>query len=160
MSRSWQGFFGKIPTTGDFVQRGLPPGIRRQFDPWLSTHLALRKDGWPEGGMRGLVWLGDVPTLFCAVPSQDSAHRRFPLTAVTDGSGVSFETAEAWCDHFAPGLSAVAAGDAALETFEAQMGPEADLPRKADSGETAIWVRGGQPRSVSPENIDAFFSSG
>ena len=38
------GLFGKLPSTGDFVTRGLPAGFLRVWDAWLSRHLAARLD--------------------------------------------------------------------------------------------------------------------
>jgi type VI secretion system protein ImpM len=34
------GFYGKLPSRGDFVSRNLPPGFVRAFDAWASASLA------------------------------------------------------------------------------------------------------------------------
>ena len=36
------GFFGKIPSTGDFVATGLPRGFIDRWDRWMSMELARR----------------------------------------------------------------------------------------------------------------------
>lgn len=81
--------FGKMPTHGDFVSRGIDPGLRNQMDNWLSSEMETARaryadtfdarydaapsvrfalesdDGQWEGG--------------ALCPSVDSAGRRFPL---------------------------------------------------------------------------------
>jgi type VI secretion system protein ImpM len=85
------GFFGKLPSRGDFVGDGLSPALVRRWDAWLQRVLpdALAALG-PEGGeawdaapawllspMAGLcggqAWTGAM------LPSRDRAGRRFPL---------------------------------------------------------------------------------
>ena len=58
MTRS-AGYHGKIPTQGDFIQRGLPPGFTRAWDRWLSAHCnalawtgrALLPRSWYDGAV-------------------------------------------------------------------------------------------------------------
>lgn len=159
MSDGWTGVFGKVPETGDFVAAGLPYGLRRGLDAWLSGMLAGRPGPWPEGGIRALVWIGGAPVLLCALPSEDSAGRRFPFVAATDGAGLSFETAEAWCDVFAPELSRVIAGEVVFSRLREWIAGLPDLPRDAEDGVDAIWTRGGPPFEPDAESVKEIFSS-
>lgn len=81
---SW--LFGKLPTHGDFIARGLAPALRDRIDGWLSDEMdrarsehgenfEARYDAAPpwrfvDGAEGGVI---------CA--SIDSAGRRFPLLA-------------------------------------------------------------------------------
>ncbi|WP_299132489.1 type VI secretion system-associated protein TagF [uncultured Amaricoccus sp.] len=69
------GFFGKLPSTGDFVTRGLPAAFVRFWDGWVSRHLVARLD-------RALrFFLGSPgPLTGVVLPSTDRAGRRYPLT--------------------------------------------------------------------------------
>lgn len=80
--------FGKLPTHGDFVARGVSAARRERLDAWLSASLAGARSRFGEGlGARydtaqpwrfahpdGAAWLGGALT-----PSVDAAGRRFPL---------------------------------------------------------------------------------
>jgi type VI secretion system protein ImpM len=93
------GVFGKLPRAGDFVARGLGPGIRPALDRWLSTHLADRArhpEAWPEGGIVAAIEGPEGPLLLLAVESRDSAGRAFPLAAVDALNGADTATADAW----------------------------------------------------------------
>jgi type VI secretion system protein ImpM len=72
------GFHGKLPTTGDFVARGLPLGFTEPWDRWVARHLAPRM----VPGTPALHFLRAGPPAAAGVilASRDSAGRRFPLT--------------------------------------------------------------------------------
>lgn len=78
------GFFGKLPTTGDFVSRNLPSDFIRAWDPWVSRHLvplinaAIWPDGTPLFFLAGPDFLG--PMTGVIAPSRDKGGRRYPLT--------------------------------------------------------------------------------
>ncbi|MCP6167349.1 type VI secretion system-associated protein TagF, partial [Klebsiella pneumoniae] len=83
--------YGKLPSRGDFVGRGLPPGFLRAWDD--AWQQALAEVAWRHGSaeakqrLRGmgvqrfmarlagepLVWAGVV------MPSEDRVGRSFPL---------------------------------------------------------------------------------
>lgn len=153
------GVFGKMPQTGDFLSRGLQPKLRRPLDLWMSQHLAGRAN-WPDGGLRGLLRLEeDTLTLFVATGSQDAVRRQFPLAVVTDGAGLSYEAAEAWCNKVAPRLALAAAGDLNFEDFAHELDALPDLPRGTEDGVPSIWTKGGAPCLPVAESLDALFSS-
>ena len=86
------GWFGKIPSLGDFAQRRLPGAFVRPWDQWLQDGIALaqRRVGprfvellttfavWrfavPPGVFGETAWIGIL------LPSADRVGRAFPLT--------------------------------------------------------------------------------
>jgi type VI secretion system protein ImpM len=78
------GFYGKIPTAGDFVSRGLPADFIRGWDRWVARHLVplLVCDVWADHIALHFL-LGSAlngPMAGIVVPSADRVGRRFPLT--------------------------------------------------------------------------------
>src|SRR5690242_17623822 len=91
-SGSARGFFGKIPSRGDFVRAGLPGGFVRPWDEWLQLVMAGSRvrlgSDWLPAWMEAPVWrfllpagiCGPDPVLGVWMPSVDLAGRHFPLT--------------------------------------------------------------------------------
>lgn len=89
------GFFGKLPSHGDFVRRSLPAELISLWDPWLQAGLAESRqvlgEVWLERYLSGPIWrfglsdgvCGDVPWLGAMMPSVDRVGRYFPLTVAT-----------------------------------------------------------------------------
>ncbi|VTU24230.1 type VI secretion-associated protein, family [Variovorax sp. PBL-H6] len=86
-------WYGKLPTRGDFVGRGLPARWRSDWDGWLQRGLALAATTLEGAALQerlrgfatwrylalpapGEIWCGIV------VPSHDRVGRAFPLTLV------------------------------------------------------------------------------
>ena len=157
----WTGFFGKMPATGDFVARGLPPGLRAPLDRWLTEGLATTApEDWPPDGLRALVTLGNLAVAMAAVPSEDRLGRLYPLVAVTPGDNVTREAANAWCDAVIYGLADAADG---------LIGPDELARRLYDAGapETGasppgdiVWRTGRAPAPATPSGIRSLLSSG
>jgi len=87
--------FGKMPTHGDFVSRGLTADRREQLDVWLSDEMARARDEfgeWFEPAFdsappwRVAVPVGDGAGWFggALTPSIDAVGRRFPLLVAVD----------------------------------------------------------------------------
>lgn len=131
--------FGKLPTHGDFVSRGLAPEARDRLDRWLSDEMALARD--QLGDMLGERFDMAAPWLFahedaCSweggalCPSVDSAGRRFPLIVArqTADAAQSAAAARACIDAvyaaFGSGMTAdglwAAANDADLSAREGE----------------------------------------
>lgn len=88
------GFFGKLPTYGDFIQRNLPNHFIEAWDDWLQHLIAVSQeqlsDRWLEiyltspiwrfvlsnGAIDSAVWAGIL------IPSVDRVGRYFPFTIV------------------------------------------------------------------------------
>lgn len=85
------GWYGKLPTRGDFVGRGLPPRWRSEWDGWLQRGISLASTQ-PDGGDWRERLAGFAPWRYLALPSRDEAWcgivlasrdrvgRTFPLT--------------------------------------------------------------------------------
>lgn len=88
------GYFGKVPTRGDFVQRRLPRSFLDPWDGWLQGAVAASKsqlgDAWLDSYLTSPIWrfalsagiCGDVPAAGVLMPSVDSVGRYYPMTLV------------------------------------------------------------------------------
>jgi type VI secretion system protein ImpM len=86
------GWFGKIPSLGDFATRNLPPSFVKPWDEWLSAELSEARFVWADswattyqqapmlcfslgaGAADDFAWQGIL------LPSFDRVGREFPLT--------------------------------------------------------------------------------
>jgi len=93
------GFFGKIPSHGDFVTRDLPRSFLDVWDMWLQSCIAESKaqlgDGWLNVYLTSPIWRFGVMPGICGpqaaagilMPSVDRVGRYFPLTIATPQAG-------------------------------------------------------------------------
>jgi len=125
------GFWGKLPTTGDFVARRLPAPFVRAWDRWVAWHLAPRCGAWPAGGLRFLIALPGLPSMTgVAVPSADRSGRAFPLTLAAPRDRLA---AAAWYDALAVAGAEAAGGALDAAALDARL--LTLLP------EPAVWAR-------------------
>lgn len=140
---SW--LFGKLPSHGDFIARGLAPDLREKMDLWLSDEMARAREDHGD----------DFETLYDAAPpwrfvdgaaggvicaSIDSAGRRFPILA-----GMGTGSAEQ------AGSAAEASETAIFRAFELGSNADGLAAILAESGieegdppvQTGWWVDGG-----------------
>lgn len=153
------GFFGKTPLTGDFVARNIDSPKRQALDRWITANLVKYAAPWPGGGLRGLIDLNQDLTLIVAVSSRDLPGRTFPLAAITDGTGVSFEVAETWCDAVAGQLERAALGDLSLDDLTQILGTILIHDRSAPDGFPALWIAGGDPVTCDEDGLQSLLSS-
>lgn len=94
--------WGKLPTHGDFVARGIAPDARDALDHWLAETLALARasgddweDRYDEAPPWRFAWADDERwTAGALAPSADGVGRRYPiLVAVTGLVGAQVEHA-------------------------------------------------------------------
>jgi type VI secretion system protein ImpM len=128
---STAGFFGKIPSRGDFVQRALPPTFVTPWDHWLQVGIASSKetlgDAWLEVYLTSPVWrfalsahlAGEPAAAGVLIPSVDAAGRYFPFTIASvlpaGAAPAEIRAQASWFDD-AEGLAvAVLEEDAALD---------------------------------------------
>jgi type VI secretion system protein ImpM len=88
------GWYGKIPSCGDFVQRRLPATLINQWAHWFQSGLAARQLSAPRDGRYSLLgapmWNFVLPAtlgtpfaqLGYLLPSQDRVGRHYPLFAM------------------------------------------------------------------------------
>jgi type VI secretion system ImpM family protein len=146
------GWYGKLPSLGDFAGRRLPPLFVEPWDRWLATGLASWRqsdEAWLDAFLAAPTWrfaLGaGVPFkqspgyAGVLMPSVDRVGRYFPLTVVRP-RGPREERAPAVWLHALEG-SAVAAlnGDWDAERFDAELGA---LDDAADTG--PVWPAEGR----------------
>jgi len=151
------GFYGKLPSHGDFLRRRVSDGFVGVWDSWLQESLATSRaalgDRWLDVYLTSPVWrfacasgaCGAAPVLGVMVPSVDRVGRYFPLTLVGE---LPRDTAS----PVSVALSADAFLDAAerlvIETLE---GDEIDLDRFDEK-----WIRIGEqldPGRLSPRVV-------
>ena len=98
------GFFGKIPSRGDFVRAGLSRDFTLAWDDWLQAVLpacrCLIGENWDTVWRGTRPWrfalpsgqCGPRPILGLFMPSVDRAGRCFPLTIAAEGAvdGICF----------------------------------------------------------------------
>lgn len=87
--------FGKLPTHGDFVVRGLETARRERWDAWLATEIAQAQAAFGEDFARRYeaapVWRFAIEeedgwSTGALAASVDSVGRRFPLVAGVTGT--------------------------------------------------------------------------
>lgn len=88
------GFYGKLPSLGDFVTRRLPRSFLDAWDQWLQASVATSKeqlgDQWLNTYLTSPLWrfviapgiCGDRPCAGVLMPSVDRVGRYFPLAIV------------------------------------------------------------------------------
>lgn len=99
------GFYGKIPTVGDFVQRRLAASFVDAWDEWLQAGIAVSReqlgDAWLDCYLGAPIWRFVISGGLCGsdahagilVPSVDRVGRYYPLTfAITVPNGSVFNT--------------------------------------------------------------------
>jgi len=85
------GFFGKLPSHGDFVGRRLPASLRDPFDAWLQRGIVASRGelgaAWQEAWLSSPLWRFVLAPGLCGpeawsgvmMPSLDRVGRCFPL---------------------------------------------------------------------------------
>jgi len=93
-SPKYMGWFGKLPSTGDFAGRGIPRALKETVHDWISSGMAalacLHPEDWLDAYLVSPVWhfvinsnIWDNSALVgCIAPSVDKIGRYSPLMAV------------------------------------------------------------------------------
>jgi type VI secretion system protein ImpM len=94
------GFYGKIPSRGDFVGRRLALALAQPWDAWLGRFTtavrAAAAAAWPEAWLTAPIWhfaLGAALAPECGaagilVASADRVGRMFPFTIIGPADGI------------------------------------------------------------------------
>ncbi|CAN7365921.1 type VI secretion system-associated protein TagF [Massilia sp. LjRoot122] len=132
------GFFGKLPSRGDFIGRRLPPDVRERMDKWIQKGLLQARN---ELGTEWLpVWLCSPIWRFVAgaglfgayawagviLPSHDRTGRCFPLVLAMHVEGVpSVDEAvtygEGWFSQLEELALATLEGRLEMDSFDAAL---------------------------------------
>lgn len=155
------GFFGKLPATGDFVSRGLRPGMRTALDRWLTACLGgIAPEQWPEDGLRAKLSLAGEEVILALVPSGDRLGRVYPLAAVAPVAGVGRAEADAWVDAVLYDLADAAEGLIGADDLAARLAA-VHYPSPGQAGPAeAVWRTGRPPAPATPEGVARLLSSG
>lgn len=166
------GFYGKLPSLGDFVGRRLPPSLLQPWDQWLRECLAASRvqlgDAWLDTYLTSPLWrfaltpgiAGQGGWAGVLMPSVDRVGRYFPLTlAVPLPEGANAFRVLCSADWFGQAEALALSGlgdDFDLEAFDAQAAALAAPAAPAaiavtDAGGADAW-RLGVP---SPEALAA-----
>jgi type VI secretion system protein ImpM len=90
------GFYGKLPSHGDFLRRRVSDGFVGVWDSWLQECLAASRsalgESWLDVYLTSPAWrfacaggaCGPAPVIGVMVPSVDRVGRYFPLTLVAE----------------------------------------------------------------------------
>ncbi|MEL6837916.1 MAG: TagF domain-containing protein [Pseudomonadota bacterium] len=140
------GIFGKLPAHGDFVSRGLPAGLRKALDHWVTHQIGQRT--LPADGLRARLTLGGMPVIAVILSSHDKPGRTFPIVGVATDPGASHEEIDVWCDQMTETLDQAVNGvmdaDAVMTALPpAPMGPGCNAAQHG-----TFWQKGQAPRST------------
>ena len=90
------GFYGKLPSHGDFLRRRVSDAFADAWDAWLRECLAASRtalgDRWLNVYLTSPAWrfvcaagaCGPMPVIGLVAPSVDQVGRYFPLTLVAE----------------------------------------------------------------------------
>lgn len=143
------GYFGKLPSLGDFATRRLPFSFVQPWDDWLQGALSASRDqlggDWLETYLASPFWrfvlapgvCGPEPWMGVLMPSMDRVGRPFPLTLAQParpGSGV-FELmlcSDAWFVAVENLMLSALHAELSLDWLDRQLLalPEVDMPAR------------------------------
>lgn len=147
-ARPAPGFFGKLPSHGDFVTRRLPPEVRLCFDTWLQASLVQSRvdlgEAWLSTWLSSPLWrfvvgpavCGEQAWLGVMMPSHDRVGRCFPLVLMAPRDETPrlhdcMTMHDGWFEQLEElALSALEQGGA-LEAFDASLAAAGGAPCSA-----------------------------
>jgi len=153
------GFYGKLPTRGDFLRVGLPRRFIEPWDEWLQRVLPASRvalgDDWLACWLEAPVWRFALAAGLCGpdavqgvwMPSVDSVGRYFPLTLACVGGDAALAARflavaeRAGIEAIAMSLEPDAVTARIVATADAMAAP---LPAFPDRG--SLWWTDGAPR--------------
>jgi type VI secretion system protein ImpM len=133
------GYFGKVSTHGDFVNRRLPAQLVQAWDGWMQQCVQASQDrlgsAWLERYLTSPVWrfaiapgvLGPEGLGGVMMPSVDRVGRYFPLTIAAPGAAALldwFHGQAAWYDAIEDLARASLEPGFVLERFDGAPEPE------------------------------------
>jgi type VI secretion system protein ImpM len=156
------GWFGKIPSLGDFASRRLPDTFLRRWDRWLQAGLAQAREDdeqWLAGYLVAPIrrfWLapgvlGSAGWAGLVMPSVDRVGRHFPLTVARPMHPLAAALgARGWYDALDGAARQVLDVAYTIEAFEQALAelaalevdpPDADARQLADDLSAACEAR-------------------
>lgn len=142
------GWYGKLPTAGDFVHRRMPEPRLAQWSNWFKSGVALwqqQHNGCSEAFARAPIWNFALPATLgvqqvqigCLMPSRDRVGRIWPLMAaqtiaVQQWHPVQLAMAGEWFNALGTALRQTITQQKSVDNTELDIAHLAPLPR-ADS---------------------------
>ncbi len=151
------GWYGKLPTVGDFASRRLEADFVDPWDRWLGDGLQAQRDalgaGWLEAFVHSPAWRFilspgvlegfDAHSTLAGVvmPSVDRVGRYFPLTLAgaigrVPATSAEFESVFAWVDRLENAALEALQNDWSIDDLEAALESTVGPPSCALSGAT------------------------
>lgn len=129
------GFYGKLPSLGDFASRRLQQDFVSSWDSWLQSSLAVSQETlgeqWLKSYLVSPIWrfalspglCGKDAWLGIVMPSVDRVGRYFPLTIASKVNANTsliqmFSQASDWFEQLESAAIAALENDLAVETFD------------------------------------------
>lgn len=151
------GLFGKLPSTGDFVARGMPPRFQPFWDRFCSLHLApIQRAGtpWPKDGLRLRLVSGGRAAMAVVLPSRDSVGRAYPLAVFGFGDALppAGSALDPWLDEAAQAARTARDADRLWQALDGISSPSGcDAP---DRPGMVAWRRGESALVLEPTAPD------
>ena len=141
------GFYGKVASRGDFIERNLPKDFQRGWDAWLSAGLQTSQtqlaENWLDAYLTSPLWRFALAPGVCGseamtgvlMPSIDRVGRYFPLTVACRIPGgqplQALQANEAWFERIEDLLLSTLDEGTRFEDFEAAVQTLEPLPDTA-----------------------------
>lgn len=147
------GWYGKLPSLGDFASRRLPQPFLSAWDNWLQHAIAQSREQlgarWLDAYLSSHIWRfilapgSLLPGLWAGVllPSVDRVGRYFPLTLCAEfGSlqGIDSAVLEAWFSSLETAARIGLDASAGPERLDAALGAAPDLIAGHENGAASI----------------------
>ena len=124
------GFFGKLPSAGDFVTRGLPAELRRMVDRWLTVRFGAEQP--PGSGLVALLPFGGGAAALLVMDSADRLGRCYPIAAICHIPAIpSAAATDGWAAAARPHLDAARVATLSSDALAAALA-EIPPPEMAD----------------------------
>ena len=138
------GFYGKVASRGDFIERNLPKDFQRSWDTWLSAGLQTSQvqlgESWLDTYLTSPLWRFALAPGVCGseamagvlMPSIDRVGRYFPLTIachIPCGQPLqALQAGEPWFERIEELLLSTLEEGARFEDFETAVQSLESLP--------------------------------
>ncbi|MBA8879729.1 type VI secretion system-associated protein TagF [Phyllobacterium myrsinacearum] len=136
------GYFGKVPSKGDFISRRLDRDVRLKLDQWLQPAMQSSRemlaDEWMDLYLNAPIWrfyleasiCGPYPVVGMMIPSVDKAGRYFPFLVAAQIpdfplSVASIARADDWLHSLEDVLLSVLEDEFDIDYFDHQLAKKA-----------------------------------
>jgi type VI secretion system protein ImpM len=163
------GWYGKIPGTGDFIIRRMPPAFSESWDRWLQAAIAGSRDRlggrWRDTFLSMPIWRFVLspgmltPNAWAGImaPSVDAVGRYFPLAVASALPSASLDVvgtlmaAQSWFDEIETiALSAIApaADSAVIDAAIVQKPFRTEWLRYPEGRDDTVPIRSSKPQML------------